>query len=283
VRSPIPSIFLVAVIAGCGVPEQSELGATFAPTGSPSEQATPPAPPSQDVNIIAWIIRLGTDAPNGPGEAIDYWRLADGVGYNNIESCEEVWLGNEDRDDLEGMLYGGAAAACLAAFHQRSDLWDAAIARYEALSDPPGSCFSRATYELLAALVQAHETYPARGFTVDTSSARPLQCAKIFTVMAGPTAVEITGTNLEAVTSVDVGPNLDVAGERPYTLVNGSLVVVPYDPGTDTEVCVSVHADPEPWIAHSSCVSVESDSPTEPNVPTATPGASDSVEPTAGS
>jgi hypothetical protein len=61
-------------------------------------------------------------------------------------------------------LFEGAASACLAAFHSRPDLWVTATSRLASIKPSGFACWDREVYDILAALVQAHNDSPAATF-----------------------------------------------------------------------------------------------------------------------
>jgi hypothetical protein len=78
-----------------------------------------------------------------------------------------VSVAEENLEPLEEPLrstYEGAAAACLAAFHGRRDLWRIAETRLDRVNPSSLDCWDRSVYLILDALVGAHRADPEATF-----------------------------------------------------------------------------------------------------------------------
>jgi hypothetical protein len=103
-------------------------------------------------------------------------------------------------------LFEGAAAACLAAFHGRADLWPTAMSRLASIKPSRFACWDREVYTILAALVRAHRDNPDAKLVRGQGRAG---CPEIEALIpdhgprAGGYPVQVTGRNLP--------PTLDLA------------------------------------------------------------------------
>src|SRR5918999_4744782 len=180
---PLLVALLLVALVGCqaapqaspsGTSGASPLGTTPA-TATDALDPTPPPPAGEDVvaRAVAWLLELAPGAPSGPDEVTAYLSLQE----HTQQSCREV-LDSELPEATEP-LYHGAAAACLAALHGRSDRWAEAEAAYDALGGRPEGCLDRATYDLLESVVRAHREDPTARFRVARSSTVGLPCPTI--------------------------------------------------------------------------------------------------------
>ncbi|MFF5296168.1 hypothetical protein [Paractinoplanes globisporus] len=154
-----------------------------------------------------WFIRwLHNFAPTGGGggtaEAA-YTNFMQGDCWATLELAR-VARAAEGVEPLEEPLrstYEGAAAACLAAFHGRADLWGLAGRRHDRVTVSGLDCWDRSVYAILHQLVTAHRADPDATFAVakGTASACP-QLAEWTFPRQGPRtggySIEIRGRNL---------------------------------------------------------------------------------------
>jgi len=258
------------VAPGTVVGQDPEADTTVGPGSSVRlEVADEPAPAA---NVIAWILALPPDAPPGPPEFQGYQHLLDGT-------CQLLADGVATEDhDLQGLdeetggLYGGLAAACLAAFHGQPDRWADADAVFDGLG-PPDGCVNVAAYDLLRRLVEAHRSNPAGEFSeADPSVAHAPPCPTISALepTQGPpgTQVRILGTNLDQVLKIFVyfenggvdDPTAQPDGDSLIFTMGGS-------PG-DGQVCVAIVAGDQ-WEAAGHLFDI-----VDPLIPASQPGTS---------
>jgi hypothetical protein len=162
-------------------------------------RAAPAAP-----NPIAWILGLGLDAPTGPPQFQAYALLLD----NDCQTlAQRVATPDDDLAQLDaelGGLYGAAADACLAAFHDQPALWTDAEQALPTIPLPV-SCVDVAAYELLGRLVARHQANPEGEFMrqVEPGAAEAPRCPTISGIEPAQPApgdvVLLFGTNLGAV------------------------------------------------------------------------------------
>jgi hypothetical protein len=195
--------------------------------------------------IVAWILGLGLDAPQGPPEFQAYELLL------SLE-CQALadGLHNEDSDlsdlsDMARALYGGAAAACLAAVHGQADQWAVAVSAVQ-LGRPVG-CLDAAAYDLLVRLVDAHQSDPSvRIVPSGEGGAVVPPCPTITGLDAteGPTgtAVTVSGTNLDRAQKIFVEyyPSGDVDDRQPSLTPTSFVVPIDGDPGS--WACIVIEA-----------------------------------------
>ncbi len=288
ILSPILALLIGALVAGCSavppatpdIPGSSPDAAATA-AGETAGARTPRSPtetrpPDRGFNLIAWILSLGPGAPSGPDEVNAYVLLEEPT-RRNCRSALEADL----PDDATETLYRGLAAACLAAFHGRSDLWSDAEAAYAALDDPPQSCLSQVAYQQLKGAVEKHRENPTARFRPDSSTSFRPPCPTIRNVTAahdGSTLrVRIRGRSLDQVEVVALQEHHPTA-ECPLepdgyflpefvTEGNRLRATLEDDLSDVTSVWVGLIAEPQPWIAAHACVPVERGAPTDTTSP----------------
>lgn len=263
------------VFAACAGPSTSDGSLPASATASGSQQPTPtasessgsdtppPATPTPEpaLNLIAWILGLGVDAPQGPPEftAYNLLRGRDGQGQpiGLAKGCQRLLAGLEPSGSLPladpaTRLYRGAAHACLGALGAGQAHWDAAAGALAALS-PPLSCMDIAAYELLTRLVNSHEANPTGTFVFQTEKSQgrrpPCPRTTAITPNVGPrsgTQVLITGSNLDRVLSVVIY----------FEDENGQFGPddVGYEPGSES---ISLTVEDTTGIAIWACVVVQ--------------------------
>ena len=238
-----------------GVRPSSATGST-ASTSSPAALQPVPAATAPRKSgahtVFAWIRDFGLE---GGGD-----------------SDEETWVGMLSRGECADLLrsvdtpYGGSAPytadvfraasqACLAAFHGKTSLWDAAD---RALADLAGrvpgfGCINRSVFELTRALVQLHRNHPdavlRRGSRSDAAS---LSCPRLWSVTppSGPAAggyeAVLTGEHLP-------DPAVIHFGEKVLTVrTTGSSTAVVVVPPMGEYDGVTVWIEGWPWGPHHS-------------------------------
>jgi hypothetical protein len=271
-RGPLLLALLLVGLVGCQAAPQASQGETPSQTtpaaATDALDPTPSPPADEDVvaRAVAWLIGLGPGSAEGPPEVTAYRQLR----KHSQDSCREVL--KSDLSETTETLYHGAAAACLAALHGRSQRWAEAEAAYDALGGPPEGCLDRATYDLLRSVVQAHREDPAATFRVARSSTVALRCPVIegLTVTrdaSGALEIDVSGDRLGQVKDVgvrfvsdcsSVAPEFgqaatDVTGDRRSLQARVAADEAPEDA---TLLWVGLVAEPEPWIADHECVPI---------------------------
>lgn len=148
-------------------------------------------------------------------------------------------------------LYLGAGSACLAAFHGRPELWPRADAALERVTRhaPTPDCESRAVYELLRRLVEAHRAEPSARLVKQTVGKRELACPRFtkITPNHGPAeggyTVRIEGENLPPVVGVNFSVDLGVNHHSKAVLRDGRYVEVTVPRAAHPEEPASVMPD----------------------------------------
>lgn len=202
---------------------------------------------AQPESIVAWILGLGLGAPEGPPEFQAYNLL---FGLN----CQSLADGLEtEGTDLNGLsdtarsLYGGAAAACLAALEGQADRWAQAESAVQQLT-PPLSCLDVAAYDLLVRLVDVHRANPSARIVPATGESGALEppCPTItgLSPSQGPPGAVVTviGTNLDNREQVVI-----------YYLDSGNVDDLQDPPRLPESFAVTVNGDPGSW----ACIVVE--------------------------
>ncbi|MFF5294161.1 hypothetical protein [Paractinoplanes globisporus] len=136
-----------------------------------------PRVPARKKKWIQWLASLtpgggnGGNGTGGPGNNGNSWTLGDGA-YSSFERGDCLLTLNLARltadDDAsvtplaepQRSLYEGAAAACLAAFYGRSDLWPVAASRFDRVRGTATTCRESAVLRILREIVTAHRADP---------------------------------------------------------------------------------------------------------------------------
>jgi hypothetical protein len=238
------------VAVGTVVGQDPEAGTVVGPGSSVRLEVADE--PAAAANIIAWILSLPPDAPPGPPEFQAYQYLLD-------RNCPDLAARvSTEGDDLQRLdeetdgLYGGLAAACLAAFHGQPDRWAEADAAFDGLGLPEG-CVNVAAYDLLRRLVEGHRSNPTGVFQeADPSEAHAPPCPTISALepAQGPpgTQVRIRGTNLDQVLKIFVYFRNGDVDDPPAPLDGDSLVFTMGGDADDGQVCVAIVAGDQ-WEA----------------------------------
>src|SRR3954466_13911858 len=249
-------------------PPQSPGAAVAVPTAV--EQPTP-APPEEgggDVlsKGLAWIIGLGAGSASGPQQI--------GV-YENIQqatedSCRAAFQ-SQDVTDEEATLFHGAAAACLAAFHGKTQRWEDAEHALDSLGVRPDGCIDQAVYDVLGSAVQAHRADPTAAFKLAKGQKIALPCPTINALSVTTDAengitIVVSGDNLgqvKEVTFVPVGAcphEVEIGALTTDTMTVDGKTITATVAGSDESppafLWVGLAALPEPWVAASDCAPV---------------------------
>jgi len=191
------------------------------------------ARPSPITRVIQWMNEHGPTSGGASsvfdeayilmmkGDCAGVFRLAEG----------------QSKDEMTGplrTLYLGAASACLAAFHGRAELWPRADAALERMTSraPRLDCESRAVYELLKRLVEAHRAAPSARLVKQPVGRRALACPRFtrITPNHGPAeggyTVRIEGEDLPPVVGVNFSVDFGVNHHSEAVLRDGRYVEV---------------------------------------------------------
>jgi hypothetical protein len=238
------------------VAEDSTTSSAHAPgtTGATAPDPPTTARPSPITRVIQWMNEHGPTSGGGwgPGDTA-YYMLMEGDCAGVLRMAEGK--GDEPLSGRTGTLFGGAASACLAAFHGRAELWPRADVALERMARhaPTLDCEFRAVYELLKRLVEAHRAEPSARMVKQAVGRRPLACPRFtkITPNHGPAeggyTVRVEGENLPPV----VGVNFLEAGVNHHAkaeLQDGRYVVVTVPRAVDPDIPASVRPDgARPW------------------------------------
>jgi hypothetical protein len=183
-------------------------------------------------------------------------------------------LALETEMDRSAELYHGAAAACLAALHGRSQRWTDAGSALDALDGPPEGCLDRQIYDLLQFAVHAYRANPQARFEIERNSNTVApRCPTIGDVTVtrnstGELEVLVRGARLGRVLriaykSVDSCP---VPVDTPVTTSVEPIeqtresvrAVVDSSQGlaNATFLWAGLIAAPDPWVADGKCVAI---------------------------
>jgi hypothetical protein len=153
--------------------------------------------------VIQWMNEHGPTGggASGPGEDA-YYLLMRGDCKGTLAIAKRELRGDT--------LYAGVAWACLAAFEGRADLWPRADAAYARNRSEAArfDCETRAVYELLRRLVEAHRADPSARLVKQRVGRRELVCPRFtgITPDHGPEeggyTVRIEGRNLPHVVNI---------------------------------------------------------------------------------
>ena len=254
-------------------PTQPSIETTPGPSSLDQPTAAPPPDGGDDVlsKGLAWIIGLGAGSASGPEQI--------GV-YENIQqatedSCRAAFQ-SEDVTDEQATLFHGAAAACLAAFHGKTQRWEDAEGAFDALSGRPDACIDQAVYDVLASAVQAHRADPAAVFKLAKGQKIALPCPTMDSVSVTADAqkrltIRVRGHNLalvEAVTYVltsECSDEVELGASSTDTMTLDGKTITATVAGSDDPpppfLWVGLAAAPEPWVAASDCVPVTTSEP----------------------
>jgi hypothetical protein len=122
--------------------------------------------PTKNV-IIGWIQEYTPTGGGQGGKDSAYFAFTkrDCAGTLEIARSTSTADGNEPLEDPYRSLFEGAAAACLAAFSGRVDLWATATARYAAVDPEALACWDREVYGVWRKLVEAYRADPRTTFS----------------------------------------------------------------------------------------------------------------------
>jgi hypothetical protein len=206
-------------------------------------------------SVFAWILGLGPSAPTGPSAFRAYRLLVEGDCQGLLERFDPDHPERLSLVAASASLYRGAAAACLAAFHDERDRWAEAEEAAAAGGVGDGGCLDRAVSALLADLLAAHRDDPEAGFerSTDPSTATAAPCPTLSEVVpaAGPpgTEVRLRGKHLEqGDLRVHVYDGSGLVDEVVPTVTDGDLLMTVDGLTGPATVCLALHATPD-WYA----------------------------------
>jgi IPT/TIG domain len=223
--------------------------------GAATTGPTTPAPPTTArrgpiTRVIQWMNEHGPTSGGGwgPGDTA-YYMLMKGNCAGVLRMADGE--GDEPLSGMTGTLFGGAASACLAAFHGRAELWPRADTSLDRMTRhaPTLDCESRAVYELLNRLVEAHRAEPSARLVKQTVGRRALACPRFtkITPSHGPAeggyTVRVEGENLPPVVGVNFLLEASVNHHSQAELQDGRYVVVTVPPAVDPDVPARVSPD----------------------------------------
>ncbi len=283
-------LVLVMLVVACGggpATAEPESTPTLSPNAfqAPNGSEIPTAQPANDnpvAKTLAWVIGLGPGAPEGPDEVDAYQLILEA----SEESCRAA---HELEMDRSTELYHGAAAACLAALHGRSNRWPEAVAAFDSLGAPPDGCVDRQIHDLLEFAVSAYRANPNTSFRLERShNTVASRCPRVDDV----TVTRDSSAQLEVLVRGDrLGRALKIA----YQYVEGCPVPVTTPVTKSVEpvdrtrellraavgseegsaraayIWVAVVAAPDPWVADARCVSILDGAPSDAPPADATP------------
>jgi hypothetical protein len=229
-----------------------EPGAGDADQAAQEQQGTSEAPRR---SVFAWILGLGPSAPTGPSAFRAYRLLAEGDCQGLLDRFDPDHPERLSLADASATLYRGAAAACLAAFHDEVERWADAEQAASAAGVGDGGCLDRAVSALLADLLAAHRDDPAARFerSSDPTAASAPPCPTLLEVVpaAGPpgTDVRLRGEHLaQEGLRVDIYDHNGLVVEVVPTVTDRELVVTVDGSAAPGTVCLALHATPD-WYA----------------------------------
>gem|GEM_PF-7051066 len=201
--------------------------------------------------VIAWIGELGPTGGAGGelgDEASAYFDLAGG-------DCDHVLSNLDNLDEPSRSVYEGAASACLAAFHNRPQLWPRAQAALTTLGSQTSrlDCLDTPVHKLLQSLMEVHRQDPDAQFVTTFGSGEEPRCPRLLELIPdhgprqGGYSVRLIGENLPPVTGIHFG--------KKYLTVStngGSEAVITVPPADEA-------ATPEDEYDGNSGVLVEAD------------------------
>ena len=183
--------------------------------------------------VIQWMNEHGPTS-GGPSSVFDeaYSLMMTGDCAGALRIAERK--GDPEVSGPLQTLYLGAGSACLAAFHGRAELWPRADAAFERMTRhaPTLDCESRAVYELLKRLVEAHRAEPSARLVKQTAGRRALACPRFtrITPNHGPAeggyTVRIEGENLPSIVGVNFIVDYGVSHHSRAVLRDGRYVEV---------------------------------------------------------
>ena len=199
--------------------------------------------------MIAWLSDLGPlgGGAGGPDDE-------NGKPYFSLvyDDCEHV-LDNVRSPEPTKSLYEGAASACLAAFHNRPDLWVRAEIALTALQSQTSNldCPDMRVYQFLQSIVVAHRQDPDARF-VKSKTENGENCPHLYDLdpKSGPPRggyeVRLVGVNLPPRVGIHFGDRYLVIMTSSST---EAFIIVPPTDETSLPMIVDVQVDGWPFRA----------------------------------
>jgi hypothetical protein len=228
---------------------------TSGPTSGPSPGSTSNAPtirgPSPVVRVIQWMNEHGPTSGGASGPTEDaYYSMMRG------DCAEALSIAERELSGLSRTLYAGVGSACLAAFERKAELWPRADAAFEKTTSHAArfDCESRAVFELLRRLVEAHRADPSARLAKRLVGKRALVCPYFTKITpnhgpeAGGYTVQLEGRNLPHVVSMTWindrpdTPQFDTVHLEAVSQ-DGRHVVITVPPGTHSDDPAYVEPD----------------------------------------
>ncbi len=209
IRFPLTVLVLLVMTSGCGSDTPTATSAPPSPTTSASDPPSTPTvtatsrpSPAPKRTLISWIKEFTPTGGGGSAAESAHFRFMKGDCATTLSLAQTN--NSQDSDVMTEPyrgLYEGAAAACLAAFHGRTDLWPTAVARFTKISPSGLSCWDGEVYTIFKTLVQAYQVDPTGTF--ERKSGTPKSgCPELGALnpdhgpRSGGYSVEVTGRNL---------------------------------------------------------------------------------------
>ncbi|MCA1673247.1 MAG: hypothetical protein LC799_13960, partial [Actinobacteria bacterium] len=159
--------------------------------------------------VIAWIGELGPTGGAGGGDERTW-------AYSNLAGgkCDHVLSILDNLDEPSRSVYEGAASACLAAFHNRPQLWPRAQAALTTVGSQTSrlDCLDTPVHELLQSLMEMHRQDPDAQFVTNFDSGEEeLSCPHVLELVPdhgprqGGYSVRLIGENLPPMTGIHFG------------------------------------------------------------------------------
>lgn len=223
-RRPLLTVAVVVLAltpAACGGEESG--GPTTTTTASPDGNSTTIASTSTSTTkvgpvkrVVRWLLSLAPSAPDIPAQVAAYKSL-------QIQDCSAALSQSGLGGDTD--LYKAAANACLAAFHDRNDLWTPADTAYDSLRQRTEDfdCLGTAVFAVLEQVVTAHRQDPDATFEADTRPGGEAPCPRVTSVTPNQNgdSLTVTGSGLKHVRFAE------------YTFANGNGDIVRIPPPAD--------------------------------------------------
>jgi hypothetical protein len=151
--------------------------------------------------LVEWIKEFTPTGGGGGYEEAAYTWFMKGDCETTLSVARDKSGELGTMDETHRTLYEGAAAACLAAFHQRLDMWSVALARHDNVNTNAMSCWHRSVYRIFTAIVKAYRDDPEARFSKAGGGGRS-ECPQLSGLSpdhgsrSGGYRVEVKGSNL---------------------------------------------------------------------------------------
>ena len=212
------------------------------PMATPEPTRTTPKP--RGSAIIRWITQFTPAGGHGTRAEAAYVSFMQGRCWDTLSFARDPLQDESDElmDEPQRTLFEGAAAACLAAFHGRSNLWDTARSQLAKLSAAELGCWDNSVLTILRGLVEAHRANPHAEFVRGKSqSACPVLTGTHpdHGPRAGGYEIEIQGRNLPRSLQLRWGEQV-ITARRAETRGPLKLIVPAAEPDVDVLIVVLV-------------------------------------------